>query len=159
STILISLARLIRDSTMCTRVGMDSFWFSQGHLASESPAGGARPPAVAAAGGAGVASASTESGKDAGAALGTATRPDRERGPGRPPPATVAGERVHGYLRECARRGGRRCPPLQDWYGRRPAKRERGINVVDSPLISVKRWARIIGGPGRLLPGELAHGG
>src|SRR5215470_4132443 len=79
STILISLARVIRDSTICTRVGMDSFWFSQGHLASESPAGRARPPVVAAAGAPGVASASRESVRDAVAARASAARRDRNR--------------------------------------------------------------------------------
>src|SRR5215470_3808408 len=80
STILISLARVIRDSTICTRVGMDSFWFSQGHLASESPAGRARPLVVAAAGAPGVASASRESVRDAVAARASAARRNRDRG-------------------------------------------------------------------------------
>src|SRR5215470_12401823 len=84
STILISLARVIRDSTICTRVGMDSFWFSQGHLASESPAGRARPPVVAAAGAPGVASASRESVRDAVAARASAAPRNRNRDRGQP---------------------------------------------------------------------------
>src|SRR5262245_50804997 len=69
---------------MCTRVGMDSFWFSQGHLASESPAGRARPPVVAAAGAPGVASASGDSVRDAVAARASAARRNRDRGQGQP---------------------------------------------------------------------------
>ncbi len=82
STMVISLARVMCDSTMCTRVGIDRCLLSQGQLVAVVTA--ALPVPVVAAGAFGVVSASSESVRDAVAAMASAVRRNRRRGRGLP---------------------------------------------------------------------------